>query len=147
MVVTISTAVAARLREYAEAAYPDEGCGVMIGALDGDSVSVTEVTPGRNLVTDRSRDRYVLAPEDILAAGRSARGRGLDIVGFWHTHPDHPARPSQFDLDHAWTDYVYVICRVAWGVCEVINGFALPAAGEQFEQVEMTVAPARSVST
>ncbi len=142
MVVHLSAAAQGRLRDFGEAAYPNEGCGVMIGRLEGDAVTIDAVTSGRNLVTDRSHDRYLLDPGDIVAAERNARERGLDIVGFWHTHPDHPAWPSQFDADHAWTDYVYVICRVAAGTCELINAFSLPAMGEPFAQVEMTTADA-----
>lgn len=137
MVVTISGTAEARLRALSEAAYPNEGCGVLVGSLGGDTAAVDDVTDGRNLVMDRSRDRYLLDPADIIAAERAARAKGQDIVGFWHTHPDHPAWPSQFDADHAWTDYVYVICRVADGVCELMNAFTLPGEGREFDQAEL----------
>jgi proteasome lid subunit RPN8/RPN11 len=144
VVVHLSAAAESRLRELGEAAYPNEGCGVMIGRADATPVAIESVTSGRNLVTDRSHDRYLLDPGDIVSAERSAREQGMDIVGFWHTHPDHPAWPSQFDADHAWTDYVYVICRVAAGVCEQINAFSLPEMGEPFAQMEMATGDART---
>lgn len=98
----------------AAAAYPYEGCGVLVG-IPGAVATVAAVRPGRNLrgPDDRARDRYVLDPADILAAQRQADAAGLDVVGFWHTHPDHPSRPSQYDADHAWPGYVYVIVSVA----------------------------------
>ena len=88
----------AEIRRLAEAAYPHEGCGVLIGGHDADTVRVQEATSGRNLWTERLADRYDLDPADILAADVCARARGLDVVGFWHSHPDHPAWPSQFEL-------------------------------------------------
>ncbi|GAC1327831.1 MAG: M67 family metallopeptidase [Candidatus Dormibacteria bacterium] len=110
------------LRRHAEAAYPNEGCGVLLGH-PSTGAGVTEVRPGRNLrgPDDRARDRYLLDPADILAAQRDADASGGDIVGFWHTHPDHPSRPSQYDADHAWPSYAYVIVSVREG----------KAAGEQ----------------
>jgi proteasome lid subunit RPN8/RPN11 len=106
-----------RMQELGEAAYPNEGCGILLGRLAGDSgtVEVTEVRAGTNLREDRARDRYILDPRDILRAEKDARATGLDVVGFWHTHPDHPARPSQYDTDHAWPEYVYVIVAVHGG--------------------------------
>ena len=110
------------MRELAEATYPFEGCGLLLGH-PGTPARVTEVRAGTNTrgPEDRARDRYVLDPQDIVRAQRDADAAGLDIVGFWHTHPDHPSRPSQYDADHAWPGYVYVILSVREG----------RAAGEQ----------------
>ena len=126
---SIATDAAAALRRFAADAYPHEGCGVLVGRTAGEEVEVVEVTLGRNLVTDRSRDRYELDPGDIVAAERGARSRGLDIVGFWHTHPDHPARPSGFDTERAWTDYLYVICGVTAAGVEAVRGYRLFEGG------------------
>ncbi len=128
-----------RLRELAEGAYPHEGCGVLIGH-QGEPVTVTEVTSGRNLVTERSRDRYELDPGDIVSAERRARDTGREVLGFWHTHPDHPARPSQFDTDHAWTDYVYVICSVTGGSCDLVRAWSLRDQGGPFDPVDIAYA-------
>jgi proteasome lid subunit RPN8/RPN11 len=125
----IAADAAAALRRFAGDAYPDEGCGVLVGSVAGDDIEVVEVTRGRNLVTDRSRDRYELDPGDIVAAERSARARDLDVVGFWHTHPDHPARPSGFDTERAWTDYLYVICGVTAAGVEAVRAYRLFEGG------------------
>jgi proteasome lid subunit RPN8/RPN11 len=103
------------LRRLAALSYPLEGCGILIGRLPGEAGEplVVDAIPGRNLVQDRAHDRYELDPLDILAAERRARQHGMDVVGFWHTHPDHPAEPSRFDTERAWADYVYVICSTA----------------------------------
>jgi proteasome lid subunit RPN8/RPN11 len=131
----------ARIRELAAAAYPDEGCGVLLGFLSGARVEVVDATSGTNLSTDRSRDRYLLDPDDIVRADRDARARDLDIVGFWHSHPDHPARPSQFDTDHAWVDYVYVIVNTTTDGAGDLNGFTLAGEGEPFEPLPVVVSP------
>ena len=132
----------ARIRELACAAYPDEGCGVLIGRLAaGAGFAVVEATSGRNLNTERARDRYLLDPADIVRADRAAREAGLDVVGFWHSHPDHPARPSQFDTDHAWLDYVYIIVNTTQAGSGDLNGFTLTAEGGPFEQLTLDRSP------
>lgn len=118
-----------RIRELAGSAYPNEGCGVLIGRVDDEGVVIVEATSARNLVTNRAHDRYELDPVDFVRADASARERGLDVVGFWHSHPDHPARPSRFDSERAWPDYVYVICRTTATGAEEMAAFGVPAAG------------------
>ncbi len=113
--LTFSARLFDQMREFSERAYPYEGCGVLVGRPSADEVEVTEVIEGSNLVTDRRRDRYELDPKDIIRAERTARARGEEVVGFYHTHPDHPARPSQFDTDRAWPGYRYVVISVHAG--------------------------------
>ena len=108
---TVAPAAEQRVRELAVAAYPHEGCGVLLGRRDGTRMVIVDVTSARNMWTERAADRYDLDPVDFMKADRDARSRGLDVAGIWHSHPDHPAQPSQFDTDHAWVDYVYIICR------------------------------------
>ena len=121
------------------AAYPNEGCGVLIGSINNENVEVVDVLVGHNLWTERSRDRYDLDPADILAAEKSGRDRALDVVGFWHSHPDHPAQPSQFDADRAWVDYVYLICATVTQGSRDLNAFMITAENEGFTQVAMEV--------
>jgi proteasome lid subunit RPN8/RPN11 len=120
----ISAELREEMRGMGERAYPNEGCGILLGTFVGE-IEVTEVREGANLRQDRARDRYVLDPRAILQAEKDARARGIDVVGFWHTHPDHPARPSQYDADHAWPEYVYVIMAVAAGKQVDVNAFVL----------------------
>ena len=129
------------MSDMADDSYPDEGCGILVGRFNGERAEILAVTRGTNLNTERSRDRYVLDPADIVEADREARARGWDIVGFWHSHPDHPAQPSQFDTDHAWVDYVYVICRTTEEGTGDINAFTLSAEAGPFEPVLLVVAP------
>lgn len=113
------------LRQFSEAAYPEEGCGVLLGLVEGDRVRVTAVLAGRNLVEERRRDRYELDPRDIIQAERQARAAGQELVGFYHTHPDHPARPSQYDTERAWPGYHYVVVGVAAGTLAAASAWRL----------------------
>jgi len=130
-----------RIAGFATAAYPNEGCGVLIGARSGDAVAIVDATSGRNMVTDRRRDRYDLDPGDIVRADREARARGLDVVGIWHSHPDHPARPSALDSNRAWIDYVYIICTAyAHGIGDC-NAFTQTVESGPLEPLPLQVAP------
>ncbi|HET9051208.1 MAG TPA: M67 family metallopeptidase [Candidatus Dormibacteraeota bacterium] len=140
MVVRLTGTVAAELRRLAAEAYPHEGCGVLVGSAGapGGDVAVLEATAGHNLRADRARDRYELDPGDIVAAERSARARGLDIVGFWHSHPDHPARPSQVDTSRAWPDYVYVIAATSPAGAGDVRAWVLGGEGEGFLEAQVS---------
>ena len=120
----ISAELREQTRALGEKAYPNEGCGILLGGF-GDEIEVVEVREGTNLREDRVRDRYILDPKDILQAEKDARERGIEVVGFWHTHPDHPAQPSQYDADHAWPEYVYVIMAIHSGSQVDVNAFVL----------------------
>lgn len=134
----------AEIVRLAASAYPDEGCGVLVGSANEGLIRIDTVLPGRNLRTDRARDRYELDPADILAAERLARAEGRDVVGFWHSHPDHPARPSAFDTERAWTDYIYVITSTTATGTHDVRGWQLPAEGGAFAEVALDTVSALS---
>ena len=100
------------LAQRVAAGHPHEVCGLIVGRLDGQRVEALRIVQAGNLNTERAHDRYQLDPEDFLAADKAARADGLDIVGIWHSHPDHPAEPSITDLEAAWEGYSYLIIRV-----------------------------------
>jgi len=100
---------------HAARAYPEEGCGVMLGRDEGGRRIVDEVMVLENAGESSRHNRYVISPEQFLRAERRARDRGVDVVGFFHSHPDHPAQPSAFDLEHAWPYYSYLIVSVTSG--------------------------------
>jgi proteasome lid subunit RPN8/RPN11 len=120
----ISAELREQMRAMGERAYPNEGCGILLGGF-GNEVEVVEVREGTNLREDRARDRYILDPKDLLQAEKDSRERGIEVVGFWHTHPDHPAQSSQYDADHAWPEYVYVIMAIHSGSQVDVNAFVL----------------------
>jgi proteasome lid subunit RPN8/RPN11 len=107
----LADGVAAAIRAHGSETYPHECCGALVGR-DG---LVQSAVPLPNTTGEGPRRRFLVRPEDYRAAERAASAAGADLVGFYHSHPDHPARPSQYDLDHAWPFFSYIILAVASG--------------------------------
>lgn len=111
MTLRLADALAEEIRRHGEAAYPAECCGALIGRVEGEAKEVARLEPAVNRRTDDPH-RYLIAPDDLRRLEREVRAAGLEIVGYYHSHPDHPAAPSRFDADHAWPWYSYLIVRV-----------------------------------
>ena len=133
--VQIPSRLRGELETFAQNGYPLEACGILVGASGKGEARVERVMPARNLNTERARDRYVLDPEAIMAADQAAREAGLEIVGFWHSHPDHPALPSETDRKAAWEGYSYVIVSVRGGQAVELRSWRLNGAGFVEERV------------
>jgi len=119
------------LRRHGEETYPHECCGVMLGRMDGDERVVEAVSRAGNTRADSPHNRYNIDPRELVRIQRESRERSLDIVGFYHSHPDHPARWSQTDLTEAhWVGCSYVITSVEKGRAAATNSFALEGSGE-----------------
>lgn len=97
------------------AGYPNETCGLLIGRQQGVEVEVMDTVIARNLNQVRAADRFELDPQDFLKADQEARAAGLELVGIWHSHPDHPAQPSVTDREFAWEGWSYLILSVQQG--------------------------------
>jgi proteasome lid subunit RPN8/RPN11 len=136
-VLKISSPVYRQLREHGEETYPHECCGVLLGkALDNVNEVELAVQAG-NTRTDSAHNRYHIAPQELISIQRQARERDLDIVGFYHSHPDHPARWSSTDLNEAhWFGCSYVITSVDKGKAQQTNSFYLAGAGEDDKRFE-----------
>ncbi len=104
----IPEALFKELEVHALEGHPAEVCGFLLG-LDGEVRQVLRVKRGDNLLAGSTNDRYLVDPKDTLEADREARLEGLDILGFYHSHPDHPAAPSSYDRERAWPWYSYLI--------------------------------------
>ncbi|HET7224497.1 MAG TPA: M67 family metallopeptidase [Candidatus Eisenbacteria bacterium] len=128
----------AQIHAALERAYPDEGCGVLLGRGDG-ARQVAEVMAFENTREDSRANRYLIAPGQVLEAERRARAQALDVVAFFHSHPDHPARPSAFDLEHAWPWYDYVIVGVVRGRAEATTAWRLRDDRAAFDEVEVAI--------
>jgi proteasome lid subunit RPN8/RPN11 len=115
MTLRLAEGLLEEIRRHGEAAYPAECCGAMVGrVLDGGDKEVVRLTPAVNRRTDDPH-RYLIAPDDLRRLEAGLRAEGLEIVGYYHSHPDHPAVPSGYDTEHAWPWYSYLIVRVAGG--------------------------------
>jgi proteasome lid subunit RPN8/RPN11 len=117
--------VIVEIQAHMEAAYPDECCGLIYGTVESDARVAEGSRRCRNLNTERSADRYQLDPKDMLALQTELSGGPLDIIGIYHSHPDHPSRPSQFDADHAWEGWSYMIGSVQKGKVASIQSWEL----------------------
>lgn len=119
------------LRAHGEETYPHECCGALLGNATPDGNHVHQTVRAGNTRSDRAHDRYNIAPEELIKIQRHARGLGLDIVGFYHSHPDCPAQWSKTDFDEAhWVGCSYIITRVNHGKSDVTNSFLLTGTGE-----------------
>ena len=114
MTLRLPGALADEIRRHGEAAYPAECCGAMVGRVDGAAKEVLRLSPAVNRRTDDPH-RYLIAPDDLRRLEREVGEAGQEIVGYYHSHPDHPARPSAFDAEHAWPWYSYLIVRIDRG--------------------------------
>jgi proteasome lid subunit RPN8/RPN11 len=135
----------ASLRQHGEETYPHECCGVLLGRMDDDGTRVvTSTARCGNTRTDSAHNRYNIDPRELVRIQRVGRDRDEDIIGFYHSHPDHPARWSSTDLAEAhWFGCSYVITSVEKGNAVLTNSFELAGTGENDkrladEQIEVT---------
>lgn len=132
-----SQSVLASLRRHGEETYPHECCGVLLGGFEGDARTVREVVRASNIRLDSLHNRYSIDPGELVRIQRQARERGLEIVGFYHSHPDHPARWSATDLAEAhWVGCSYVITSVEKGKAGTTNSFLLAGTVEEDKRFE-----------
>jgi proteasome lid subunit RPN8/RPN11 len=120
------------LRQHGEETYPNECCGVLLGSMDNEGARiVTSTARCGNTRSDSPQNRYHIDPKELVRIQREGRGRGEDIIGFYHSHPDHPAQWSSTDLAEAhWFGCSYVITAVEKGKAVLTNSFELTGADE-----------------
>jgi proteasome lid subunit RPN8/RPN11 len=128
--LTVTAEVDHAIRRHGEETYPHECCGAMVGR--GDRVTGTVALP--NTTEEGPRRRFLVRPSDYREAERRASELGGELLGFYHSHPDHPARPSQYDLDHAWPTFAYVIVAVAAGAAGDMTVWYLKDDRSHFEE-------------
>jgi proteasome lid subunit RPN8/RPN11 len=124
----------AQMTAHGEETYPHECCGFLLGRRDGDRKRVEGVRRAGNARDDSPRNRYLITPEEMLHAERDARQAGQVILGFYHSHPDVPARPSQYDLEHAWPVYSFVIMSVQKGKAVEMFSWVLVEDQSRFDE-------------
>ena len=130
----------AALRSHGEEAYPEESCGVLLGQFLGKERNVSAAILCNNARRDSPRNRYAIDSKELIRIQREAREQGLDIVGFYHSHPDHPAEWSATDLAEAhWLLCSYVITRVENGVAAETRAYRLEGTEEEKKFVDEPV--------
>lgn len=150
------------IHRHAAHDYPAECCGVLLGRDERDMKQVTDVAPLANLRHDAARaqefmpledpgreserNRYLVDPREQLRVEKDARARGLVVLGYYHSHPDHPARPSEYDREHAWPWYSYVIVAVEKGVPGDSRSWVLSEDQSAFQLEPLEVKEVRAAS-
>jgi proteasome lid subunit RPN8/RPN11 len=131
--LVLAPGVAGAIRRHGEETYPHECCGALVGG-NGNADAIV-VLP--NTTEEGPRRRFLVRPLDYRLAEQRAADLGAELLGFYHSHPDHPARPSQFDLDHAWPTFAYVIVSVAAGAAADMTVWWLKDDRTIFEKGEL----------
>ena len=134
MALTLSPALVEAIHAHGRETYPNECCGALIGR-DG---VVTTTFALSNTTEEGPRRRFLVRPDDYRQAEKQVRDAGGDLLGFYHSHPDHPARPSQYDLDHAWPYFSYIIVSVRAGAPEDMTSWRLREDRSTFDQEDLT---------
>jgi proteasome lid subunit RPN8/RPN11 len=134
MPLTISPEQDAAIRAHATRDYPHECCGFLVGKADGEAVIVSRTVPAQNTRDDSPRNRFEIDPGELVKVDRAARADGLGVVGFYHSHPDAPAVPSNFDREHAWPGYCYIIVSVVAGQPQELYNWLLRDDRSGFDQ-------------
>jgi proteasome lid subunit RPN8/RPN11 len=139
--IVLSTQQLSEIRAHGERDYPFECCGLLLGSFAEDGhKAVVETYPISNAREEEAkRNRFLIEPEELLQGERYAREKGVDVIGFYHSHPDSPAAPSQYDLDHAWPTYSYIIVSVGSERALDLRSWEMEADRSRFNTEEITV--------
>jgi proteasome lid subunit RPN8/RPN11 len=143
--VRLGALLLATMESHARATYPEECCGFLVAGPDPDDLgaarTIVAVESVPNEFEGERRRRFLVRPEELRAAERRLEGTDRSVVGFYHSHPDHPARPSLFDQEHAWPWYTYVVVGIDAHVVRETRAFELDAEALRFREVPLTVVP------
>ena len=127
-----------QIHKHMEETYPHECCGLIIGT-PGDKKAAEVFRPCRNLNEERAEDRYELDPKDMLLAEREFEEGPWDIIGIYHSHPDHQSKPSKVDTDRAWAGYSYIIGSVSDGGVESLQSWELNESERKFYEEPLDI--------
>ncbi len=135
----LTTEQANEISAHGERDYPYECCGLLLGCFAKDSAKIcAEIFPISNAREEEAkRNRFLIRPEELLRGEQYAEANQLEIVGFYHSHPDHPAVPSAYDLEHAWPVYSYVVVSVRSGRAQDLFSWEMQADRTRFNQEEV----------
>ena len=136
--LVLPPALRRQIEAEGSAAYPNECCGILVGRdVDGRRL-VEQLVEGRNVFeADEQYHRFSIDPRQQMKAEREAEAEGKVVLGFYHSHPDHPARPSEYDREHAWPFYSYVIVAIAKGQPADMTSWVLDGDTSQFERQDV----------
>ncbi len=126
------------IKNQVKRSYPLECCGLLIGTNTSEK-KVVEVRQVENKNTERTHDRYEIEGKEFMKVDKEAKKKGLQIIGIYHSHPDHPAVPSAFDTDHAWAGYSYMIIAIEKREKVDIRSWIFNDEKRQFDEEEINI--------
>ena len=139
--ITIANEQLKEIREHGVRDHPYECCGLLLGRFTAEGKIVKETYPISNAREESAkRNRFLITPEELMRGERYARGRDLEVVGFYHSHPDCPAVPSQYDLEHAWPAYSYIIVSTTADEARDLFSWEQEPDRSRFNQEEIKLA-------
>lgn len=132
--IALSHTAMHKIKVHAMEAYPEECCGILVGSVTESRKEVYDVVRIGNAKEENRTRRFLITPEEYRRAEEAAGSEGLGVIGFYHSHPDHPARPSQFDLEHAWPWCSYIITAVEGKIPAAVKSWVLKEDRSGFEE-------------
>ena len=143
----LNDALAARIRAHGESTYPYECCGALLGSDSDDTREVRELYPLINRRDDSPKNRFSITAQDFREAENAAKSAALDVIGWYHSHPDHPALPSEYDREHAWPWYSYVIVSVGNGTAHAMASWRLSDDRMRFTPEKIVAKAAEQIAS
>lgn len=132
--IALSHTAMHKIKVHAMEAYPEECCGILVGTDTGTGKAVYDAVRIGNAKQENRTRRFLITPEEYRRAEGAAGAEGLGVMGFYHSHPDHPARPSQFDLEHAWPWCSYIIVAVEEKIPAAVKSWVLKEDRSGFDE-------------
>ena len=140
MAIVLPNELEQAIRGHGEETFPNECCGFMLGSVNGEDRCVVELMRADNDREDEEQyHRFLITPEAYMQGEKAARSKGLDIVGFYHSHPNAPACPSQYDLDHAWPFYSYIIVSIMDKTADTMTSWILKDDRSAFDEEDIAL--------
>ncbi|HNJ05970.1 MAG TPA: M67 family metallopeptidase [Leptospiraceae bacterium] len=138
--ITLSQIHSEEIKSHGREAFPEECCGAMLGVVDTEGGKITKkIVRIENTMSENRHRRFSITPDDYRQLESLAKSENLTLLGFYHTHPDHPAQPSQTDLSFAWPFFSYIILSVLKGNPDIMNSFELDLDTEKFKDESIAI--------
>ena len=139
--IRIRTEQIEEIRQHGVKDYPYECCGLLLGCYEPEGKTVSETYPISNAREESAkRNRFLITPEEMMRGERYARAKDLEVLGFYHSHPDSPAVPSRYDLEHAWPTYSYIIVSTTAGQAKDLFSWEQELDRSRFNQEKIRIA-------
>ena len=138
MIVKIEEFNVNKIMAHGEKTFPEECCGVLIGSKN-EFVYIKEVKPMKNINEGKKERRYNIDPMDLVKLDKEVEEKGLELLGIYHSHPNHSSRPSKFDLEHAWPNFSYLVLSVNEGKSELLTSWRLKQDRKEFLQEKIEI--------